>query len=205
MASWFSASAVVGACALVELWSSAASACSCRPPSPPEAALADADAVFEGRTFASESVGDEQIRWQFEVTRQWKGELPGKVTIVSAANSAMCGRNYEPGTSYLIYAQREDDHLEDNLCSRTRAIASASEDLQVLGPGRQPAAHPSGAPQRPTDREPPRIESPPPGPPPAQPGRRGCTVDPAQFPPAAWWLVAAAVAFRRRRTVASPC
>ncbi|HET6582334.1 MAG TPA: hypothetical protein VFG69_02780 [Nannocystaceae bacterium] len=172
--------ALSSAIVLVTAGARAARACSCLPPAPPIEASARATAVFEGRTFAARRVQNEVI-FSFEVTRVWKGEVSPEVVVYTATHSASCGRAYELGVPYIVYASaRDDGALVDNLCSRSRTLVDAVEDLDVLGAGRPPLQDgasvppPSGP-----DVEPPRIE---PGtqagaePSPASPGKRGCTL-----------------------------
>lgn len=199
--------AVLLAFALPWLMPRGARACSCVVPPPPEQALAEADAVFEARPF-SMSNDDLRARYSFEVDRVWKGEVPSRVEISTALHSATCGRTYQIGTKYVVYARRSaNGELTDHLCTRTRASSSAAEDLQVLGAGEPPrdavTPPPTHGTAEPT--EPPRIEPTPDEPPPHAPGRRGCSVEKPHTwsSPLALGLLGLAVAVGRRRTVRS--
>jgi hypothetical protein len=152
----------------------AARACSCLPPPSPVEAAEQAVAVFEGRTFGVVREGQHN-RFTFEVTRVWKGEVGTRVDVWSHSQSATCGRGFESGASYVVYAGSRDGHLVDGLCSRTREISRASEDLEALGTARTPAdpAAPASATAAP-EVEPPRIEPREPAVPPPQPSARGC-------------------------------
>lgn len=178
-------------------------ACSCLPPEPPQAAFEQAAAVFVGEAaVVVEEVGGGDTlarrRYEFDVLGFWKGDPPRRVALTSAASSAACGRSFETGQVYLVYASAgPDGELVDHLCSRTRLRASADEDLEALGPWQ---VHGKEAPPtEPSDREPPRIEPPPPADPPATepPPKQGCTVAPP--PPVAVALPLLFAAFRRRR------
>ncbi|HFE44141.1 MAG TPA: hypothetical protein ENJ18_01425 [Nannocystis exedens] len=185
-----------------------ASACSCLPPEPPKEALEKAQAVFVGRVLEiSEEGGGDMLarrRYRFEVSRFWKGELGETITLSSAASSAACGRSYAQDEQYLIYASTDPNGggLVDFLCSRTRTLASADEDLAVLGPGKVvetplPTTTPS-------DREPPRIEPPqdPASEPPAtEPSPKGCTISATESTPPLGLavLLLLSIAFRRNR------
>lgn len=186
-----------------------ARACSCAMPVPPEKAIDEADVVFEARPFGMSNDG-QRARYSFEVDRVWKGEMGGAVEISTALHSASCGRAYQIGTQYVVYARRSaSGELTDHLCSRTRVSASAAEDLEVLGPAREPTeatAPPMDPGPEPT--EPPRIE--PTGasvePPPASPSTRGCAVEKPHAPSGAGPLALLgliAVAIGRRRAVRS--
>ncbi len=196
------------AVALTWLVPRGARACSCVMPPPPEQALDDADAVFEARPF-SMSNDSMRARYSFEVDRVWKGDVPPRVEISTALHSATCGRSYQIGTQYVIYARRgPNGELTDHLCTRTRPASSAAEDLQVLGPGEQP--HEAFAPPPRNDTsagptEPPRIDATPIEPPPNAPSRRGCAVEKPHTSAslAGLALFALAVAIGRRRAVRS--
>ncbi len=160
-----------------------ASACSCLPPEPPKDALDKADAVFVGRVVVADDAGAgdtfRRIRYQFEVSRSWKGDPGATVSLSSAADSAACGRSFALDEEYLVYAYADQSgELTDSLCSRTRTLVSADEDLAVHGPGKLPeSATPTTAP---SDQEPPRIDPPAQAPtatPPAtEASAKGCTI-----------------------------
>ncbi len=182
-----------------------ARACSCSSPPPPAQALESADAVFEARPF-SMSNDNRRARYVFDVDKVWKGDVGPRIEISTALHSATCGRGYQIGGRYVVYARKDPQTgaWTDNLCSRTRTSQSAAEDLRVLGPGRaphEPASAPPPGPAGAEPTEPPRIDTPPPGPPPTEPSRRGCAME---KPHTTWgyaglsWLVLAVAAGRRR-------
>jgi MYXO-CTERM domain-containing protein len=179
----------------------AARACSCLPPPPPGDAASRAVAVFEGRTFGARREQNEQ-RFAFEVTRVWKGEVAPAVEVVTALHSAACGRSFELGVPYVVYASaRDDGTLTDNLCSRSRMVADAVEDLDTLGAGRPPLQDGASVPgPAGPDIEPPRIEPTTSSQPaPTSPGKRGCTVGATGADPAyGLALVVIVLALRRR-------
>lgn len=113
-----------------------AAACSCLAPGPPAQELAAADAVFSGKVVSLEpfTEGFGKVRVTFELAAVWKGLPEGdRVTLTTAADSATCGYPFEDGVSYLVYAYGEGDDLTATLCSRTRPLADADEDLEALG------------------------------------------------------------------------
>lgn len=193
------------------VWSieSAARACSCLPPKPPAESADNAEAVFEATPTSKKPEGTMAIRYTFEVTRVFKGDVGSEVSIVTANNSAACGRDYDVGTPYLVYASTHEqpDTLSDNLCSRTQPVSAATEDMQVLGrgstPGGEDDAEDGDTPA--PGAEPPRIEEPaggPAAPPPTEPSKRGCSV--GEMPHgggiAAIGLLAGLLIARRRRS-----
>lgn len=113
-----------------------AAACSCVQVSPTHA-LEEHDAVFEGRVVAVDAPSDPSGRRvaTFEVVQQWKGVERERVVVSTAAAGSLCGVGFEEGTSWLVYADRTGGELSTGLCSRTRRIEDAEEDLAALGAG----------------------------------------------------------------------
>jgi len=74
---------------------------------------------------------------RFQVDKQWKGVTTDTVPVVTAADSAACGYPFVTGKTYLVYARKLDGEpeLQTNLCSRTKPLASAQDDLAALGEG----------------------------------------------------------------------
>jgi hypothetical protein len=131
-----------------------ARACSCLPPPPPKEALAKAEAVFSGTVESVERSsnksthdGKEYIHERFKVTvrvaESWKGTNAAALVVYTELNGAICGYNFVKGSSYLIYAHGGGASGKDllvSLCSRTRPLSGAKEDLQAFGTGKKPAA-----------------------------------------------------------------
>ena len=171
-----------------------ARACSCIQPPAPRVAAAEASAVFEGRTFGMHRESG-RLRFSFEVTRVWKGDVGPKVELTTHEQDSMCGRAFELGVQYIVYARAGDGGtLTDSLCSRTRSSRNATEDFAELGAGVAPGRSGGATPQT-ASVEPPRIE---PGPPAATPTKRGCSVgDPQRGTP---WLLFAVLGLHLRRS-----
>jgi hypothetical protein len=106
-------------------------ACSCAPPPPPQQAHDHADAVFSAKVLeAPEAPRNYSLRLQ--VDDSWKGADCRELEI--GAGFATCIGNFEKGKTYLIYAYRtEEGGLRTDLCTRTRSIEDAAEDLAALG------------------------------------------------------------------------
>ena len=111
-----------------------AHACSCVQV-PPAQAMAEHDAVFEGRVLSVEPASDpsQVMTATLEVVQHWKGVETEQVTVSTAAMESVCGVSFEVGTSWLVYADVENGALRTGLCSRTRRIEEADEDLAELG------------------------------------------------------------------------
>jgi hypothetical protein len=173
-----------------------AQACSCITPKSPVEAARDASAVFHAKLLAVSDVprttqyGLDNKSFRFEVIRTFKGQLDPQVNIMTADNSAACGRDYgAPGSEWLIYARIDDSgQARDNLCSRSRPIADATGDIAELeanaGTLDQPN-EPPDEPVGPADPEPvvPPAEEPVAEPEPVKPGKRNCSVTDGEAAP----------------------
>ena len=74
-------------------------------------------------------------KFQFTVSKKWKGVAGKTVSIASNGSSAACGINFDSDRDYLVYAfkNKGDDQLQTNLCTRTKRVADAAADLAELG------------------------------------------------------------------------
>lgn len=113
---------------------SVAVACSCAPPPAPKIALEKSAAVFVGKVTSVEK-SQFSSKFQFSVSKKWKGIEGNTASIVTASDSAACGINFDENRDYLIYAFKSegDDQLRTNLCTRTKRVADAADDLAELG------------------------------------------------------------------------
>jgi hypothetical protein len=127
--------------AVLLLWglSRQAYACSCIPPVPPAEALAQAGAVFSGEVLEVAQDGM-HLRVRLQVGTVWKGAGERVVFVTTPASTASCGFPFEQGQEYQVYttADAESNGLQTNLCTRTKLVSEAAEDLQALGPGTEP-------------------------------------------------------------------
>lgn len=189
-----------------------ADACSCLRPEGPTEELAKASAVFEGRVASLERGAT--VRVTLEVQRAWKGLDVPTIVVTTAPNSAACGFHFAEGERYLIYASEVEGELAVSLCSRSREIAGAGEDLEALGAASyEPGAFP--APSEPAPSEPAPSEpgepapagtvepiAPPPPPPAAKSGGcAGCSAAAPSSEPGLWALCLLALPLLRRRVV----
>lgn len=173
-----------------------AHACSCMAPKPPVESAQNASAVFHAKLISVADVPkahqysiDNKI-YKFEVVRTFKGQLDAQVNVHTAGNSAACGRDYgAPGSEWLIYARiDEQGQTHDNLCSRSRPIADAAEDIAELEANADALDDPPEAPTEPEPVEPAESEPivpPPPEPEPApiEPGKKGCSASDVETAP----------------------
>lgn len=116
-------------------------ACSCVMPGPPTAELEAATAVFSGKVLRADVRGGEVTSsadpvWVgFQAYSVWKGPALTTLVVTTARGSASCGYPFEVGREYLVYSGGTWDALEVSLCSRTRLLSEADEDLAALGSG----------------------------------------------------------------------
>ena len=130
-------------CALLSPLLSVAHACKCAEPEAPSAALASAQAVFQGEVASIDDSGSERLV-TLRVPKAWKGiESAEEVRVRTRKESAACGFPFEVGQSYLIYAAKAEPSqpgvsLQVLRCGRTRPIAEADADIKELGLGAIP-------------------------------------------------------------------
>ncbi len=143
----FTASAIL--VIALTIYSSPLGACSCVPPPPPKEALIGADCVFIGKIVsydyldtnmrhANYGSSDDLYRHLFLVEKVWKGQVKDTIEIICARDGVSCGYYFMEDQSYLVYARRryaDTTQLSTGLCSRTKHISRADEDLKDLGEG----------------------------------------------------------------------
>jgi hypothetical protein len=134
-------------------------ACSCLEAPSVESAVDGAHAVFEARVADSRSGGPpgKELHVVLDVTRSHKGAGAGRVEVVTASDTAACGYPFQRGKDYLVYAHRDGNELAVSLCSRTRLLAEATEDLRVLATA-APSTAPSSAPSASEAGSPPPMD-----------------------------------------------
>jgi MYXO-CTERM domain-containing protein len=175
-----------------------ADACSCMAPPPPVVAAREASVVFHAKFVSAADMpksGPHDLGYRmftFDVLRTFKGQLDAQVKVKTTDNSAACGRDFgDPGSEWLIYARVDDQgQINDSLCSRTRPIADAAEDIQELEANagsldqpNEPTPTPVGAGE--PEPEPLPLPVPDEEPAPVQPGKKGCSVSDSESAPLA--------------------
>jgi hypothetical protein len=138
-----------------------AEACSCFPATSIEDAIRATDSVLEARVTALRKAADnpEQYVVVLDVKKSHKGAPGPHLEVITEVETAMCGYPFQPGRDYLVYAHRNGERLEVGLCSRTRPIAEAADDLRVLGD--LAPATPPRAPPQPVPAASPKAKAPP--------------------------------------------
>lgn len=119
-------------------------ACSCLAPQPVTEAVAQASAVFSGKVIRIKQVKRENRQDELgdlevflAVKGSWKGELPKVVRVFTSSSSAACGYGFKKGNTYLVYARAgAQGELATNICTRTKRLKDAREDMQELNAGK---------------------------------------------------------------------
>jgi hypothetical protein len=74
------------------------------------------------------------VRVEFDTVVSFRGSQPSNVSVLTAGSGAACGYTFKEGQRYLVYASRntQTPELVTGICSRTRSLAEAADDLQFL-------------------------------------------------------------------------
>jgi len=99
----------------------------------PSMNLSAFSAVFSGELIAINKGG-----FQFRLESVWKGQIQPTISVMVEKDDQPRSHKiaFTVGKSYLVYATPGfGDHIYIPVCSRTRVLADAAEDLAVLGEG----------------------------------------------------------------------
>lgn len=115
-------------------------ACSCMLSGPPCQAAWTADVVFTGTVRSMEQIDHNasgtpyrSVLVRFDVERGFVNVVPGPVEIVTGTGGGDCGYSFATGGRYLVYAWKTpSSRLSTGICSRTRPLDEAEEDLRYL-------------------------------------------------------------------------
>lgn len=119
-------------------------ACSCIQPAPPLESLEQSSAVFAGKVVditvprRINIRSDDPIKVTFEVSQIWKGPDYKTIILTTARDGVSCGYSFKENEEYIVYTYGEEDELSTSICSRTKLLSNAQEDLQDLGAGDLP-------------------------------------------------------------------
>jgi hypothetical protein len=137
---WTRPAIALAALFVFALFGEHAEACSCASNGPPCESFFRVDAVFVGtvRTI-SEIEGAPAFPYRrrvvgFSIERAFRGVQGAAVNIDTGMGGGDCGYSFKAGGQYLVYAYRtaEGSRLGTGICSRTRPIANADEDLRYI-------------------------------------------------------------------------
>jgi len=95
-----------------------------------------AAAVFSGTVIYSSTTtskrGEYDVRERlvrFNIDQAFRGVKGKEVEVRTGLGESDCGYNFRLGGQYLVYAYGDGDKLATGICSRTRPISEASDDL----------------------------------------------------------------------------
>jgi hypothetical protein len=132
---------VIAALAVASIaFSRDAAACSCIGTRPACQAFWDPGAVFVGRVLSIEPSASsggpspETRRVRFEIAEPFHGVSEPAVDVFTGSGGGDCGYAFTVGESYLVYAYQSErsPRLSTGICSRTRPLSGAAEDLAYL-------------------------------------------------------------------------
>jgi hypothetical protein len=109
-----------------------AMACDCSPPGSAREEFQRMDAVFSGEVI---SLGLRSAKAEFKVEKVWKGPSAKKIALKYIGSD--CTYPFVVGKKYLVYASGKEI-LETHVCTRTKELDKASDDMKVLGEGKEP-------------------------------------------------------------------
>lgn len=136
----------LGAIFILVCASANAFACSCAGTPQPCESFWKTDAIFTG-TVSSQSIisvqrGEgtsryttQQVLVRLSVADVFRGEVVGpELEIVTGMGGGDCGYRFEVAKQYLIYASKSvnENRLYTGICSRTRLLSEASDDLKYF-------------------------------------------------------------------------
>ena len=120
------------------MWPARGSACTCPAPKTTIQAFTQSDAVVVGRVLRILPVIDGapalDAKWDVEldVSQWWKGTPKLSLKIRTMAQASRCGRQFELGQDYLIYAREIRGDFRDSRCTRTKLLWEADDDIQRI-------------------------------------------------------------------------
>jgi hypothetical protein len=108
--------------------------CSCMMSGPPCQATWTADVVIAGTAVSVEPIDLHSLAAvvKFQVERGFVNSVAGGVVVLTMG-PGNCSYSFKAGRKYLVYASRTgSSELTASICSRTRPITDAQEDLRYL-------------------------------------------------------------------------
>jgi hypothetical protein len=116
-------------------------ACSCMYPGPPCQAYWNSPVVFAGTPLGGAEIEVDrdggkvsQRLFRFRVDEAFRGVEGKEVEVLTGAWGGDCGYDFKPGTKYLVYgyAVKGKPWVGTGICSRTRPLSEADEDLGFI-------------------------------------------------------------------------
>lgn len=114
-------------------------ACTCVGTRAPCQAYGEAAAVFVGTVINSRVIADNQNNSGFDrrvvrflVDTPFRGVDAGEVEVTTGPGGGDCGFGFVQTQQYLVYAYEYEGKLSTGICTRTRSISKAQEDLAYI-------------------------------------------------------------------------
>ena len=130
-------------------------ACTCASSGPPCQNAFQVDAIFAGTVRSITALADDDVapsrageapiastvRVEFADVQGYRGVQAATLSVVTPGSGPACGYAFKPGERYLVYARRKTGgaDLVTSICTRTRSLADAAEDLGFLQTLAQPS------------------------------------------------------------------
>ena len=111
---------------------------------PPKESLEKSTTVFAGKVVDIDVPSGivissaDPMKVTFDVSKVWKGPNYKTLVVTTARDGTSCGYSFKQGEEYIVYTYGEGDKLSTGICSRTKLLANAQEDLVGLGEGNLP-------------------------------------------------------------------
>ena len=119
-------------------------ACDCDDPVSPSEDLERSAAVFAGKVTSIRDPdgpdvldSENHLTIGFDVDTVWKGPAYETMYVTTSPAQSACGFEFVEGEEYIVYSH---DGSSTYLCTRTRLLSAAQEDLDALGGGSAPQA-----------------------------------------------------------------
>ena len=121
---------------LLAVFSSNVNACDCITSGKPCHDYWGAAAVFTGTVVYSSRINikrgeyeDTQRLVRFNIEQAFRGVRADEVEVMTGLGESDCGYGFQLGGRYLVYAYEDGDKLSTSICSRTRPLSEAADDL----------------------------------------------------------------------------
>jgi len=131
-------------------------ACSCGLTGPPCQNTFQVDAVFSGVVRNITAIPEDgpplrpnefrfprALRVEFDVIDTFRGLEGTTASVLTAGSGPACGYSFTQGERYLVYASKGSAGLVTGICSRTRKLSEAREDLEFLKTLAAQTTHPA--------------------------------------------------------------
>lgn len=117
-----------------------AQACTCAAPANAAEGLKRSSAVFRGKVTGIERPFLDRIgltntgghRVTFDILKQWKGAPSKSTTVITQLTGEACGFPFERGKEYLVYVVSEPRDIQTGICTGTKNVTEAAEEIQQL-------------------------------------------------------------------------